>query len=493
MYLLSALTLLATIFSAIYLSSTATTTTLPTLSTLITLLPSWIHTSPPLPTSVPGYWNTYGYLFNITVGTPPQTLTVLSDWAWMSLFARSGRCLNTHDPALCVAPGQTFYNETASTSYSPTALPQLQWPTNLFCPQFTVDYISDTICLTPSLCTPPSTTFQASHFPFSGDWIPIQPFTGIFGMAPVIPGLNQTFHPVFYQAWKAGRTASAQIGWNACADLPSRTPCLDGDAKFVFGGSDTSLYDEEQMEWYPTVAPTWLGQEMYAPIQPPIYNFWSARWTGGWIVTAEGGWSRDYAVRFPAGALVRGEEGRSMPFDYPGPDITSEEGKGDGEGEGEWITPLAVLDDDSEGLGVPVTANSYDEMIRLTDAVQASPEIAAAIMAQGTSSPTGSHTGEWYLVECARAESLPSLVYELDHRVNYTVRPEAYVQEIVGEGVEGLCYLNLNVWKHSITGNGDATLISLGLGFLKGLYVVLDYERVAFGLAPLRGVDRGEV
>ncbi|PWY79687.1 hypothetical protein BO70DRAFT_353399 [Aspergillus heteromorphus CBS 117.55] len=480
MYLAFGLSFLASIFLAIYLSE------ITTLDALISLFPV-AKPAPLLPTtSVPAFWNTYGYLFNITVGTPPQNLTVLSDWAWMSLFARSSRCVDTVDPALCVAPGQSYYDERLSSTFSPSALPQLQWPTNLFCPLFTVDYISDTVCIN-DLCTEPTTTFQASHFPFTGEWVPVQPFGGIFGMAPVLPELNETFHPVFHQAWQSGKT-NPQIGWNACKDLSSTEPCLGGDSKFVFGGSDPSLYHTTNLTWYKTITPPWLGGEMYAPISPQIYNFWSTRWTGGWIVspppsadpesqtepeTETETWSPNYAIRFPPSALIRNagpeEWQQRNPHAIP---------ESDG-----LITPLAVLDDNSEGLGVPVSANAYNDFIRLVDARKASPESVAALAAQMTSSPTGAHAQDWYLVDCDAAETLPSLVYELDHRVNYTVRPEAFVQEIYATGE---CYLNLNVWTHSRTESGDATLLSLGLGFLKSLYVILDFETLEFGLAPLR-------
>jgi hypothetical protein len=75
------------------------------------------------------------------------------------------------------------------------------------------------------------------------------------------------------------------------------------------------------------------------------------------------------------------------------------------------------------------------------------------------------------------------VVYEIDGRVNYTLGPESYVQEISGTGK---CYLNVNSWKYSRTKRGDATVIVLGVAFLKKLYVVLDFEKVSFGFAPLK-------
>ncbi|SCO49344.1 uncharacterized protein FFNC_12573 [Fusarium fujikuroi] len=61
--------------------------------------------------AIPAKWDVYGYLFNVTVGSPPQNITMLSDMTWMAPFVRSGRCLSQFNPELCVAQGQSFFNE----------------------------------------------------------------------------------------------------------------------------------------------------------------------------------------------------------------------------------------------------------------------------------------------------------------------------------------------------------------------------------------------
>ncbi|PYI33525.1 acid protease [Aspergillus indologenus CBS 114.80] len=456
MYILLLLGALASILASIFLSSATSVNNLFNWQLPIVNQLGWLGTSKPLPsTSVPATWNGFGYLFNITVGTPPQNLTVLSDWAWVTLFTRSARCEGRYDPAHCVAEGQSYFDERASTTYSnQTTLPRLRWETSLYSPDFTVNYATDTVCIhsphnPSSLCTSPATTLQVSDFPFAGHHVPPVPFGGIFGLAPVIPGVNATFHPTHYQAWQQGR-AGAQIGFNSCAKLSSRGFCHGGDAQFVFGGTDTTLYDADAVVWYPIVTPAWLGDEMFLPIKPSIWNFWAAPWTGAWIAeTGPDGrtprWSPNYAA---------------------------------------LLTPLAVLDDGSEGLGVPVTANQYAALVRRVRGRKADAATRAAIAAQWTSSTTGMATQDWYLVDCA-AEGFPELVYELDRRGNYSVAPEDYVQVIYATGE---CYLNAHVWEHSRTETGDATVISVGDGILKGLYVVLDFERNVFGLAPLKRV-----
>ncbi|PYH81001.1 acid protease [Aspergillus uvarum CBS 121591] len=490
MYILLLFGALASILASIFLSGATSVNDLVNWQLPILKTVNWLGTSKTLPsTSVPATWNGFGYLFNITVGTPPQNLTVLSDWAWVTLFTRSARCEGRYDPAHCVAEGQSYFDERASTTYSNrTALPRLRWDTSLYSPDFTVNYATDTVCInnpsnTSSMCTAPATTIQVSDFPFAGHYVPPVPFGGIFGLAPVIPGLNATYHPTHYQAWKQGRSG-AQIGFNSCAKLSSRGFCHGGDAQFVFGGTDATLYDADKMRWYPIVTPPWLGDEMFLPIKPSIWNFWAAPWTGGWIAETfpDGSqrWSKNYAVPFPATALNKD----FLPADHS--DRRYRRGSpryNPATGE-ELVTPLAVLDDGSEGLGVPVTANQYAELVRLTGGRKADAETRAAIAAQWTSSTTGMSTQEWYVIDCAPG-NFPELVYEFDRRGNYSVGPEDYVQEIYATGQ---CYLNAHVWEHSRTETGDATVISVGDGILKGLYVVLDFERNVFGLAPLKRV-----
>lgn len=419
---------------------------------------------------VPATWKRYGYLFNITVGTPAQQLTVLSDWTWVSLFVRSGRCEDIYNPSLCVAPGQAYFDERASVTFANTSLPQLTWPVTAFSSNFTVDYGSDAVC-TGSICAS-NVTFQVSDFPYPGSSVPVQPFGGIYGLAPVTPDLNVTFYPAFYQAWKHGAFDNPQIGWNSCQDMASKQACLGGDAKFVFGSTDTTLYRQDMLQWYSVVDPTWLAQAFY-PFSPPKSNYWAAPWTGGWIVSTNGSISPNYAVRFPKAAVLSDSSNSSNSESISSSVKRREDTK---------LTPLAVLDEGSEGLGIPLSARAYADLVRRTHAVKAGNDTVAAITSQGTSSPTAEGSQEWYTVDCTHADTFPSVVYEIDGRVNYTLGPESYVQEISGTGK---CYLNVNSWKYSRTKRGDATVIVLGVAFLKKLYVVLDFDKVAFGFAPL--------
>ncbi|PFH59665.1 hypothetical protein XA68_12043 [Ophiocordyceps unilateralis] len=398
--------------------------------------------------AVPAVWNGFGYLFNITVGG--QELTVLSDWTWMSLFVRSGRCMGRYHELACVGDGgQTFFDERRSASFRNSSLPQIRWPVTAFAANFTVDYGVDTVCV-GAVCNP-ATVFQLSNFPVTAEAIPPVPFAGIYGLAPVTAGLTEASQPAHYQAWQAGKLGS-RVGWHSCAALSSSDSCLGGEAKLVFGGSDTTLYDEARMQIFAVSNPPWLGDAFY-PVRPPRNNYWSTALTGYWIRSK----SPHHAAESPN-------------FVLRGPRVDGGDGM------------LALLDEGSEGLGAPLSSKAYAWLARHIGASPASDAVVEAIASQGSS---GFNTAlqEWYTVPCAGTNELPDLVYELEGRENYTIRPKDYVTQLKESK---LCYLNINVWKYGRTEDGDAKVILLGRAFLKRLYVLLDFDSLSFGFAPLR-------
>lgn len=402
--------------------------------------------------AVPAVWNGFGYLFNATVGG--QELTVMSDWTWASLFVRSGRCLGSWDPALCVgASRQAWFDERRSATFANASLPRRSWAGTAFVPDFdfAVDYGADTVCV-GGACAP-GTVLQLSDFPRAAAAVPPVPFAGIFGMAPVTPGLGRDMHPAPYQAWRAGR-AGPRVGWNSCAALPSSAPCLGGDAKLVLGGADAALFDARAMHHFAVGSPPWLA-DAFLPLTPPRTNYWSTAVTGLW-------------ARGPVPAPASPNFARpAAPPRAPAAHTT-----------------LGLLDDGSEGLGAPLSLRAYRWLVARISAVPAPPAVARAIAAQGSSGFDTAHQ-QWFTVPCGAAAGFPDLVYELDGRANWTIPPEDYVFKLRGFVPGPVCYLGVNVWKHSRVADGDARLL-LGGAFLRRLYVLLDFERLSFCLAPLR-------
>ncbi|KAL6924124.1 hypothetical protein ACHAPO_011205 [Fusarium lateritium] len=399
--------------------------------------------------TVPAYWDVYGYLFNVTVGSPPQELTMLSDMTWMALFVRSGRCLGQFNPDLCAGQEQPFFNEHDSESFSNASFAQTTWPITAFSPNFTVDYGRDEVCI-GHLCNG-DTLMQVSNFPYPASVVPAVPFGGIFGLAPPPSKRAETSEPANYQAWQEGNMGPL-VGWHTCATLASTSSCQGGDAQLVFGGTDTTMYDTKQLHSYGIRNPEWLSDAFY-PVTPPRSNYWSTPLTGMWV-KSDGKKSKNFAVPFKA---VKG--GKTTP-------------------------PLAVVDEGSEGLGAPLSLNGYKYLVSKTGAKPASTAVIEKILSQGS---TGYNTDmqDWYTLSCDDLGKYPDLVYELDGGKKYTIPPKDYVTRL--ENMPGsVCYLNVNVWKYGRTSAGDAKVVLLGRAFLKRQYLVLDFEDRSFGLAPLR-------
>ncbi|UZP45244.1 hypothetical protein NXS19_013056 [Fusarium pseudograminearum] len=399
--------------------------------------------------AVPAYWDVYGYLFNVTVGSPPQNLTMLSDMTWMALFVRSGRCLGQFNPDLCAGQEQPFFNERDSETFSNASFAQTTWPITAFAPNFTVDYGRDEVCV-GNLCNS-DTLMQVSDFPYPASVVPAVPFGGIFGLAPPPSKRAETSEPANYQAWQEGNMGPL-VGWHTCATLASTSSCQGGDAQLVFGGTDTSMYDAKKLQSYGIRNPEWLSDAFY-PVTPPRSNYWSTSLTGMWV-KGDGKKSKNFAVPFKAG-----KGGKKTP-------------------------PLGVVDEGSEGLGAPLSLNGYKYLVSKTDAKPASAAVIEKILSQGS---TGYNTDQqsWYTVSCDNLHRYPDIVYELDGGKKYTIPPKDYVTRL--ENMPGsVCYLNVNVWKYGRTSAGDAKVVLLGRAFLKRHYLVLDFEDRTFGLAPLR-------
>jgi hypothetical protein len=366
-----------------------------------------------------------GPLFNITVGTPPQPLTVMSDWTWMSLFTRSAHCEGSYDVTNCIPPGQQWYNERQSTTFHNTSYEATAWENTAFLPgyPFAVTYGQDSVCM-GGICSD-ETVFQLSNFNIT---IPYAvPFGGIFGLAPVLPSLNETFFPASYQAYLAGHLGP-QVGFHSCAALSSKETCGGGDMQLVLGGTaGPDVYDpsESNLVWFDVEAAAWLSKSAPLNVRPARNNFWAVQWTGMWM----------------------GE--KSLP-------LTQSTTSGGGD-----TVPLAVFDEGSEGYSAPVPATVLDALLSATNATV-------------VSTPSGST----YSLPCDIDQgSLPILRYELQGKHNYTIPPSAYITRS-----DEVCQLRIRVW--DFESNGPMALF--GAAFLERLYIILDFANLQVGLAPLR-------
>lgn len=374
--------------------------------------------------SVPMQSSHLGPLFNITIGTPPQPLTVLSDWTWMSLFARSANCVGSYNIAKCIPSGQEYFNEKKSTTFITTNLSATGWEGTSFLPgyEFAVTYNRDKVCI-GDVCDN-GVIFQLSDFDLVID--EVVPFGGIFGLSPVFPSENITSYPASYQAYLGGQLGP-QVGFHSCAALTSKSTCGGGDMQTVFGGTaDREVFDPADVVRFDVNVGSCLFESSPLNVTPSRNNFWAIEWTGMWIGSEKVELNQETVL------------------------IGCADGK-----------PRAVFDEGSEGYGAPVPLNALASLLITTNA---------------TESGTGSEVS-YQLSTVDNLERLPTLTYEFQGKQNYTISPRTYVS-CSGES----CTLNIKAW--DFYSNGPMALF--GQTFLETLYVILDFESLQVGLAPLK-------
>lgn len=173
----------------------------------------------------------HGPTFNLTYGTPPQTITMLSDWTWQSTWFYTPFCRGSYSPATCVLPGQNSFAYESSSSYTPTNESLQTFHGTDYTPglPFTVSFGKDVMCLPNSngepLCNR-GIEGQISDLAF--EFPTVQDIGGIFGLAPVFDGFNATYLPAPWQFMKDGLLHPV-VGWHMCAYLKDGRSCAGMD------------------------------------------------------------------------------------------------------------------------------------------------------------------------------------------------------------------------------------------------------------------------
>lgn len=145
---------------------------------------------------LPLAWNKFGFLGNLSLGTPAQPITSFVDWTWISQYvftekschgeeSRLRECLADEQHVFNLSQSSTFRNETAS-------YPSRTWNPNhfFFYEDLSVKYISEVETVGPS--SAPLTiqaadvaTIDLTESPF--------PFAGVYGLSPVFEGDDSRF------------------------------------------------------------------------------------------------------------------------------------------------------------------------------------------------------------------------------------------------------------------------------------------------------------
>lgn len=401
-------------------------------STGLGIDPDCRHVSIPMSESV------HGASFNITVGTPPQTVVMLSDWTWHATWVDTPHCEGHASPADCIPAGQNFFNDGASSTYrNTTDAPQTYDGTD-YTPgiPFAMTFAKDVICLTglrgKKICDKKS-EFQASNFahklPFVAD------IGGIFGFAPVLPGFNATFFPTPYQLMRKN-LINPVIGWHMCGNLKSRATCSGQDFLTIMGSTAKALYHQSKKVYHNIVVSPCVNSGQHLSLNPSRENYWSATWSGLWIN------QKPFVLTDPAADKS---------------DVCN------------TIEPIAVFDQDAFGHGAPVPPAAFTYLVQATHATKISND---------SSSINGGSQG-LFGVPCQTLSRLPTITYEFSHKQNITVIPAQYIDTKTSPGQ---CLLNARVWDRPV----DGAQTFVGLTVLSHTYVEFDMRRNLVGLAPLK-------
>lgn len=386
--------------------------------------------------SIPMSESLHGAAFSVTVGTPPQIITMLSDWTWHTTWVDTPHCEGHASTADCIPTGQNFFNDGASSTYRNTTDAPQSYNGTDYTPgiPFSMIFGTDVVCLSgldgKKICDQKS-VFEASSFahelPFVAD------IGGIFGFAPVLPGFNETYFPTPYQ-FMLKNLLEPVIGWHMCGGLKSSQTCDGQDFLTIMGGTARKLYEASRKVFHHIVVSPCVNSGQHLSLTPSRENYWSASWTGLWINT--------------------------KPFPLQDPSAS---------GPCDAIDPIAVFDQDAFGHGAPMPPVAFSHLVKATHARQISND---------SSSINGGSQG-LFSVPCHNISGLPHITYELSHQQNITVAPAQYIDTKTSPGK---CLLNARVWDRPV----DGAQTFFGLTVLSRTYVEFDMKRNLVGLAPLK-------
>ncbi|KAL8997003.1 MAG: hypothetical protein Q9188_006427 [Gyalolechia gomerana] len=369
-------------------------------------------------------WSPFGFLGNVSIGTPPQQVTTFVDWTWISQYVFTTTCQG--DPERtpdCFAKDQAIFNQSLSHTYrNESALyPSRTWNPNhfFFYEDLTVDYASDIETIGPSSAR---LIIQAADQQFDLTEAPY-PFAGVYGLSPVFKGDNASIQSPFYQAWLAGAWPKPFVAFHYCYNGSvdtSKSTCQGHDGLQTLGAYNDSLVQGDlswyDIEFFPEVN---VVDFVY---EPAIYNYWTLGLT----------------------KLSLGDKVQAL-----------NESTGAG----------AVFDHASYGRGAPLSVNAYAELIATTAATPITLD-----------SPPNNGNQSFYTVDCAAVTTFPPIRYQFRGRERvWEIAPSNYVEKL-GD----LCVLNVRT-----LGDGDFIAGNFGETFAKDKYVVFDFEKNKVGLADL--------
>jgi hypothetical protein len=139
---------------------------------------------------MPLTWTPFGFTAQMTVGTPPQSVTSFVDWTWNSQYILTTTCFDIgENKDKCLLANQQYFNQSQSKTWVDVSS---QYATQTWNPNhfffnlnLTVDYVQDIQTVGPSSAV---VRLQSGDFRFKQD--SVYPFSGVYGLAPVFAEQN---------------------------------------------------------------------------------------------------------------------------------------------------------------------------------------------------------------------------------------------------------------------------------------------------------------
>lgn len=161
------------------------------LLSLVAAAPAKPRTNQPNSYDLQLTWTPFGFIGNISIGSPAQEVAAFVDWTWIGQYAFTQTChgdrSKTYD---CLSKEQLIFNQSESSTFvNQSALyPSRTWNPNhfFFYDDLSVDYASDILTVGPSSTR---ITIQAADMHFDLTEEPY-PFTGVYGLSPVFKSDN---------------------------------------------------------------------------------------------------------------------------------------------------------------------------------------------------------------------------------------------------------------------------------------------------------------
>ena len=232
----------------------------------------------------------------------------------------------------------------------------------------------------------------------------------------------------FYQQWKANGWGAPYSAFASChaADCPT-----GADAIQTFGGYNTELA-AKGLTWYPLTSVPTANQIDFVTF-PEIFSYWSVGLTSVAIGDEELVLNATYSKQLNA-------------------------------------VPAAIFNHASQGRGLPLSADGYARLVELANATAIPLDSALLQM------PPNNGKQPFFEFDCSTVQELPTISYVFNGSPKaWTVEPDAYVVQ-AGKS----CILDVRV-----LGHGEWELGNFGDNFLRGKYIVFDYDLLRVGLAEL--------